>query len=224
MDTRQRRPVAVLVLPAQPALEVDAPGLHVLRAELQRLERNLDLGVPPVFADARADVPDAVPVRIGIAALVRHLRVPLRTHRVDRELIAVALVVEGVDDHLETVRVPGVEVLTQLVDDDFGRRRIFGEHADVDGVAVVEQLDLGLEGRRLALARIVLHEVGRQRCRCPRRLVESPVERDRPVHLGRGQAPLVARRVVVDAAVLRRLRGGQHGRSDKHSDHEQRFG
>ena len=71
---------------------------------------------------------------------------------------------------------------------------ILGEHADVDGAVVVEQLDLGLEGRRLALARVVLHEVGRQRRRCPRRLVEFPVERDRPVRL-RGDQPAVVRAV-----------------------------
>ena len=196
MNTAQRRPVAVLVLPAQPALEVDAPGLHLVRPELQRLERNLDLGVPPVFTDARADVPDAVPVGVGVAAFVRHLRVPLRAHRVDRELIAVALIVEGVDHDLEAVGVAGVEVLPQLVDDDLGRRRILREHADVEGVVVVEQPDLGFKGR----------------------LVEFSVERDRPLRLRRHQPALLAGRVVIDAAVLRGLcgcidRDRQQGRS-----------
>ena len=57
----------------------------------------------PVSADARADVPDAVPVRVVLAPLVRHLRVPLRAGRIDGELVAVALVVEGVDDDPEAV-------------------------------------------------------------------------------------------------------------------------
>ena len=190
VNAAQRRPVAVLVLAAQPPLEVDAPVLHRLGTELQRLERNLDLRVPAVFADARADVPDAVPVRVLIAALVRHLRIPLRAARIDRELVAVALVVERVDDDLEAVGGAGVEVLAQLVDDDRAGLGILREHADVDGAIVVQQPDLGLVGRRLALARIVLHEAGGQRRRRPRRLVELAVERDRPLRLRRLQPPV----------------------------------
>ena len=85
---------------------------------------------------------------------------------------------------------------------------ILGEHADVERAVVVEQLDFGVEGRRLALARIVLHEVGRERRRRPRRLIELAVERDRPLRLRGLQPALVAGGVVIDAAVLRGLRGG----------------
>ena len=74
-----------------------------------------------------------------VAALVGHLRVPLRAGRVDRELVAVALVVERVDDDLEAVGVAGVEVLAQLVDDDLARLVVLGEHADVERAVVVEQ-------------------------------------------------------------------------------------
>ena len=206
MDAPQRRPVTVLIAAAEAPLKVDAPGLHRLRAELQRLERNFDLGVPAVFTDARADIPDAVPIRVLIAALVRHLRVPLRARRVDRKLVAVALILEGIDDDLEAVSVGGVEVLAQLVDDDLRRLGIFREYADVDRAVVVQQLDFGLVGRRLTLAGIVLDEAGSHHRRRPRRFVQLAVERDRPLGLRRRELSFVASGVVVDAAVLGRLR------------------
>ena len=55
--------------------------------------------------------------------------------------------------------VPGVEVLLQVVDDDAGRVVVLGKDAEVDRVVVVEDAHLGVEGGRLAFARIVLDEV-----------------------------------------------------------------
>ena len=78
MDPLQRRPEAVLVETSQPPLEIDAPGLLRRRTELQRAEWNAQFRVPPVFADARAHVPDAIPVAVVLAAFVRHLGVELR--------------------------------------------------------------------------------------------------------------------------------------------------
>jgi hypothetical protein len=46
-------------------------------------------------------------------------------------------------------------------------------------VIVVEQLDLGVEGRRLAFSRVVLDEILGDRRRQPGGFVETPVEFDR---------------------------------------------
>ena len=78
MDPLQRRPEAVLVETSQPPLEIDAPGL--LPAGLNFSVRNgmRSSAYLPVFADARAHVPDAIPVAVVLAAFVRHLGVELR--------------------------------------------------------------------------------------------------------------------------------------------------
>ena len=153
------------------------------------LNGNLDLRVPAVLADARADVPDAVPVAVRSRGPSFDICASHFAPRgIDRELVAVALVVERVDDDLEAVGVAGVEVLAQLVDDDLAGLGILGEHADVERAIVVEQPDFGVEGGRLALARIVLDEALGDRRRRPRRLIELAVERDGAAGSGRGAA------------------------------------
>ena len=80
-----------------------------------------------------------------------------------------------------TIRKPslvgGVEVLLQVVDDDAAGLGIVGEHAEVEGVVVVEHPHFGVEGRGLALARIVLNEAARDRRLAPGGSVERAVER-----------------------------------------------
>jgi hypothetical protein len=103
VNARQRRPIAVLVDAAQTPHEVDAPRLDIVRVEFQCAERNANFGKPTIFDDTRFHVPDAIPVRVVFATFVRHLRVPLRAHWVDRKLIAIAAIVERVKDNLEAV-------------------------------------------------------------------------------------------------------------------------
>ena len=135
------------------------PQVCSVGGELERAERNPDLRVPAVSVTCVRDVPDAVPVRVVLAPFVRHLRIPLRARRIGRELVAVALVVEGVEDDAEAVAAVGVEVLLQVVDDDAAGIVVAGEHAEIERVVVVEDAHLGVEGRRLAFARVVLDEV-----------------------------------------------------------------
>ena len=198
MNASERRPVTVLITPPEAALKINAPGLHRLGTKFQGLERNLDLRVPAVGANARADIPDAVPVGVVVTPFVRHLRIPLCAHRIDGELVAVALVVEGVDHHLEAVGRAGVEVLAQLVDDDLAGLGVLGEHADVERAVVIEQPDFGVVGRRRAFARIVLDESIGQRSTGPGWLVELAVEHDRPRGLRRRQLAIAASRRVVN--------------------------
>src|SRR5262249_15003567 len=90
---RQRRPETVLVsdLTPQTAMEIDAPGLTFTRAEFEGLERNRNFRDPTVFDDVCFDVPDAVPVRVHLAAFVNHLRVELGAGRIGGEDVTVAL-------------------------------------------------------------------------------------------------------------------------------------
>ena len=114
---------------------------------------------------------------------------------------------KGVDHDLKSIGGAGVEILPQLVDDDLAGLGVFGEHPDVECGVVVEQLDFGVERGRLTFARVVLHEVFGNRRPGPRGLVQPAIEDDGALRLAGGEAPIAASGVVVDAAVLRGLRG-----------------
>ena len=58
----------------------------------------------------RAHVPDAVPVCVALASLVRHLGIPLYASRVGRELEPVTLVGKRIDHHEERIAGGRVEV------------------------------------------------------------------------------------------------------------------
>ena len=108
---RDRRPQHAFVLAADVALEVDAPHLRVARHESHGAERNLDLGGPALIVDARRRVPHAVPVAIDVRggaaaaafAFVEDLLFELGAERRGQEHVAVARIVEGVEDDLEVV-------------------------------------------------------------------------------------------------------------------------
>ena len=96
------------------------------------------------------------------------------------------------------------------------RRRlvVLGEHAEVERVVVVEHAHFGVEGRRLALARVVLDEVLATGASRQAGFVERPVERHRCGGPNGQQPPFEPRRFVVD--VVGRLPLG-HGRCGQHS-------
>ena len=103
INSRQRGPEAVLILAPHRALEIDPPALPLGVAEFQRLEGNGDLGRPPVFHHARLDGPHRIPVFVDLAAFIGYLRIPLGSAGVDGKLIAIALVVEGIEDDLKRI-------------------------------------------------------------------------------------------------------------------------
>ena len=171
--------MTVFVQPPHLSLEVDAPRLDIAGVEPQRPERNSDLRVPPGFTDARAHVPDAIPIGVVLAPLVRHLRVPLGTRGIGGELIRVPLVVKRIQNDTESVAVAGAEVLLQVVDDDPRGLVVVGEHPEVQSLIVIEHTDLGVVGRRRALARLVLDEAARHGRCAPRRFVDHAIQGDR---------------------------------------------
>ena len=89
-----------------------------------------------------------------------------------------AVVVVGVDDHAQPVRVQEVHVPPAQAHG--GGRLVVEAHADVEGLVVEEDAGLGALAHRLALLGIHLREVGHGRRRRPRGLVQAPVDVDGP--------------------------------------------
>ena len=117
---------------------------------------------------------------VDLAAVVRHLRVPLRAHGVDGEHVAVAPVVKRVEDDLEHVARAGVlkSFFSSLTMMSSGEAS-WANTPMYMCVIVVQHADVGLIRCRFAFARIVLDESGRDRGGAPRPLVEGPVDADR---------------------------------------------
>ena len=125
---------------------------------------------------------------------------------------------KGVEDDEEPVARCGVEVLLQVADDDAGRLLVFGEHAEVERIVVVEDPHLRIVGGRLAFPGLALYEVARERCDGPGGLVERPVESNRA---GRTDGPELAETVRGAVTHLTALgddgsAGGQRDGQDEH--------
>ena len=147
------RPVGDFVLPPGVAQEVDAPHLFFRRTEPHGRKGNQQLGRPALVGDLRRRVPHAVPVavdgrrRTAAAALafVKDLLLEARAERRRDEHVAVARVVEGVEDDLEVVLVKqAVGVAPHL-----GGHHRHGRHGlepDVEIALVVQDPHLGAVG------------------------------------------------------------------------------
>ena len=156
---RHRGEVRPLVLPSDDPPEVDPPRLVSPGLIAQRLERNRHLDGPSAVEAPGLHVPHGVPVVVG-RALIGDLPVGEPADRVGVEDVAVALVVEGVEEHREVVVLPQLRrVAPHLVGDAPLRVRFAAPRRDVDVVVVEEDPRLGLLGGRLALVRLLLHEV-----------------------------------------------------------------
>src|SRR5205814_1901311 len=85
------------------APDAEAEDVARLLGVAQLRERNTELGRPAKGVDPGGDVPDAVP-RVVLIAVVAHRVVALHAVRIDRELVAGAPVVVGVDQELDLIR------------------------------------------------------------------------------------------------------------------------
>ena len=144
--------------------------------EAQGLERDAELRRPTALGGVRGDPPHGIPVRVDVAAFVRHLRVGLGARGVSGEDETVAMIAERVEQHVEGVLAAGGEVLADVVDDNAGGRRVFAEDGDVEVVAVVGQAHFGLFTRGLTFERVGLDEAGGRRCQLPHGVVERAVD------------------------------------------------
>ena len=152
-ESRDRRvvcPVAghpgeVLGAAHDAAREVHAPGVGG-GIEGDRLEGNLELRRPAPLETACRDVENAVPVPIGltdvaIEAVIAH------AIGIDAEVVSTAPLVEWIDHHKEAIVVPHLIVLAHVVGGDEIRLRVVQAHSHVQGIVVVENVDLGALGR-----------------------------------------------------------------------------
>ena len=126
------RPAVALVQALDLPLDVEPPG-GLPRPEAQRLERQRDLGHPALVRDARARVPDTVPLEARLRLVVRDLPVGAGARRVHGEEEAVALVEERVEDDRDAVVHVEVRVSGELRRDDRGRRAVATEDPESRG-------------------------------------------------------------------------------------------
>ena len=167
---------AVAVVARAETQRVDAPLLHVLAVlEAQRRERDFELDDVAGGVDLAGRVPQAVPRRILVAALLLDDQVHLRAPRVREDFVRAALVVEGVEHQADEIVAPRAVAIAQVRAD--GRRlRVLGDERDQQVGAVLGQVHRGLDRRRRVFARAGLVgqvELGRL---LPKRFVELAVE------------------------------------------------
>ena len=191
------------------------PHIRARLLKPDRSEGDAELDRPAAVEVGRPRFPDGVPVGVGV--LVGDLRVGHPALRVGEEHVAVAAVVERVDHHREMIVVIEVGRVAAHVAHHAPRRIALPQpRADVDRVLVVRHPDLGLLGRGLALARLLLDEfVDRQRVAVDR-VVEPAVEDQRLVQADRADrdaAVRVARHDGRRDRLRHRTRGaGRHAR------------
>ena len=226
---RQRRPVGCLVPPPDVALEVHPPRLALPRRVADGPQGNGELGGPSDTGDPGPDLPRPVPVEIEpsrvaarefapathsepapAAALVDDLPVVLLTCRAGSEDESVLPVAERIEDHHEAVAVGERRVAPAVVDDDRRRVAVVADDTDIDGVAGVDDADLGLLGRRLALVGRGLAKAGcRSRC-APRGVAQHVAVEDGGVLDGAG-GDLLDRERGAEAETGRARRGRRLG-------------
>jgi hypothetical protein len=125
---------------------------------------------------ARSDVPDTIPLHIGVPAVIERLGVALGRSGVGEKTKAVAPVMLHVECQPEGVPFPGFEVPLQLVDDDPGGIGVESKRADVEVFSIEQHADLGPLGQRLSFARLRLDKTRGHFGAVPCKLVEPPIE------------------------------------------------
>jgi hypothetical protein len=202
-----------LVQPLHEAPHLHPPGLHAVAGKAELAEGDAQLRRPPQRVDARLGhvhrVPRGVRVRRGLP------RVALHPRWVDEDGRAPRVVVVGVEDELDVVAAAELVAPRELGAHPGAAQRVEHPRADVQRLRVVEDADLGALGGGLALARVLLPEVGGNGCRRPRRLVQPPVHHDGRGALHRLQGRRLARGV---RAVLRRRGHGE--RQEEHGGYQ----
>ena len=92
--------------------------------------------------------------------IIKEIMIAARAGGVHREGEPGSAVVQAVEKNLHQIRRSELEVLPQVTDQDAARLGIEANDADVQIVLVVEEPHLGALGRRRAVVRLLLQEVG----------------------------------------------------------------
>ena len=208
-----RRPDQGLVLGLQRAGDLEAPAVLAGAAGriAQALEGDRHLGRPPVVDDGAAGLEQRVPGRIAAAPrrpaqapAAPEDGVPLDPVGVDREAVRALLVEKRIEHHRDPVVAPEL-VPVGTVRPYLGRVGVVCVESEVEVVGVVGDPHLGLLGRRRALDRVGLGEVGDEHRVAPGCVVQPAVDDGRlggPLRLH--AAPAAANREAGCRSGLRR--------------------
>ena len=185
---RNRRQEHLLVLAADVAHGVDAPGPLLPRVVPQRPERDGEFRLPSPVRSLRAHDPVRVPAHVeagapaapaaGLAGLPfsHHLAVVLDPERIGAEHERVLPIVEGVEQDLDRVGVVEVGVATAFSDDEVAWLGVDVDDADVELLPIHQEPDLGVLAGGLAFVRLLLNEGGEGLRRRPQRVVHASVD------------------------------------------------
>ena len=202
-------PGGELLVAVEKAPDLQAEGQLILAGEAQLAEGDGHLGGPAAGIDRRLDGPDRVPGEVLVRAVLGERGVALDAGGVDLEGEGGALVEVAVDIDRDVVAVDLVAARHAAVD--ARRPGVMAADQDVEVLVVVHDLELGGLGRRLAAARVALHELAAPLHLVPAGVVAAAVD-------GRGV------RVDVLAQVDLLVRGRRLGQPQhQHQDHKNNF-
>ncbi len=172
--------VRPLVLAADRAPQLNAPFLVLARVVADRLERDRQFRGPPALEAAGSHLPDGIPVDVRVAFVGDRL-IGEAAERIGVEVVAVAPIVERIEQHAERVVLPQlIGVAPDLVRRPLvRRRRVVALPGHVDEVLVEHDPRFGPFGRRLAFSGKRLNEAGQRLGRLIDRLVEFAVDAER---------------------------------------------
>ncbi len=153
---RPERPVARM---RAPSLEEEPPGLPGSVGKSYALEGEGEPDHEPAIGPLAFRIPERVESAVDLSALDEE-RVELHAEGVGAELVAAALVVEGVEIHIDEIVVaihalPPGETRPHLL-----RLVVEGDEDDVEVLVVIAEIDVGGLRRRGAVARRPLLEAG----------------------------------------------------------------
>ena len=161
------------VFPFVQTFDIEPPDLVLAFGKAEIGEGDLELGRPALIVDMRLDPPNSPPVAVRVSVVVA-VTVRLDTARGGGESVAGAVVVVWVDIEGDPVGREDIAASAESVDD-FLRFRVIAAKTDIEVVAIVDDVELGVFGGRLAALRGQLTCTLRRTRRLPGRIVQPAV-------------------------------------------------
>jgi len=159
-------------------LEILKPQLSTLGAEAEAFERDFKLRAPAVLLDAGPHIPNAVPLAVGEPAL-RDASIHQDARRVGREVVGIAVVVEGVQDQLDVVLAHEERIAGHLPGHDPVRLAVLAKDGHIEDILVVSNPNPGGFRGRFARPGLHLDEAADRRVAPPDAFTEHTVDTHR---------------------------------------------
>ena len=122
-------------------------------------------------------MPDGVPIRVGLSAIVAELGIVFGSSRVGAEEHPIAIIIEGIQDNCKHIGVKGSEVPGHVVDHhSFGSLGIKAPNANIEELIIVEDSHLGGFASRFARVGILLNEITDGLGQLPLGLIQDPID------------------------------------------------